>query len=70
VSAGSGVGHGRGPLAPAAAIDFADDQAADLLAVDGPANASKNDSGPGEWMPLNRSYRGTYVLRYLQVASK
>lgn len=51
-------------------IDFANDQAANLLAVDGPANASKNDSGPGEWMPLNRNYRCTYVLRYLQVARK
>jgi hypothetical protein len=37
--------------------DFANDQAANLLAVDGPANASKNDEGPGEWMPINRSYR-------------
>jgi hypothetical protein len=51
-------------------VDFANDQAANLLAVDGPANASKNDSGPGEWLPLNRGYRCTYVLRYLQVARK
>lgn len=51
-------------------VDFANDQTANLLAVDGPANASKNDDGPGEWMPLNRSYRCTYVLRYLRVAHK
>jgi hypothetical protein len=51
-------------------VDFANDQAANLLAVDGPANASKNDSGPGEWMPINRNYRCTYVLRYLEVARK
>jgi hypothetical protein len=51
-------------------VDFANDQAANLLAVDGPANGSKNDAGPGEWLPLNRSYRCTYVLRYLQVARK
>jgi hypothetical protein len=51
-------------------VDFANDQAANLLAVDGPANASKNDAGPGEWLPLNRGYRCTYVLRYLQVARK
>lgn len=51
-------------------VDFANDQAANLLAVDGPANASKNDSGPGEWMPINRTYRCTYVLRYLEVARK
>lgn len=49
-------------------VDFANDEAANLLAVDGPANASKNDDGPGEWLPINRSYRCTYVLRYLQVA--
>ena len=48
-------------------VDFANDQAANLLAVDGPANASKNDDGPGEWMPINRGYRCT-LLRYLQVA--
>ena len=51
-------------------VDFANDEAANLLAVDGAANASKNDAGPGEWMPINRSYRCTYVLRYLQVARK
>jgi hypothetical protein len=51
-------------------VDFANDEAANLLAVDGPANASKSDDGPGEWMPINRGYRCTYVLRYLQVARK
>jgi hypothetical protein len=62
------MGAARWPLRRR--IDFANDQAANLLAVDGPANASKNDAGPGEWLPLNRSYRCTYVLRYLQVARK
>ncbi|MEV4267341.1 HNH endonuclease family protein [Kribbella sp. NPDC049584] len=61
---------GRGAVALRRRVDFANDQAANLLAVDGPANASKNDDGPGEWMPLNRSYRCTYVLRYVQVAYK
>ena len=51
-------------------VEFANDEAANLLAVDGPANASKNDAGPGEWLPINRGYRCTYVLRYLQVARK
>jgi hypothetical protein len=55
---------------PQRRVDFASDEAANLLAVDGPANASKNDDGLGEWMPINRSYRCTYVLRYLQVARK
>jgi CRISPR/Cas system Type II protein with McrA/HNH and RuvC-like nuclease domain len=48
----------------------ANDQAVNLVAVDGSANASKNDEGPGEWIPINRSYRCTYVLRKLQVARK
>lgn len=51
-------------------VDFANDQTTNLLAVDGLTNASKNDSGPGEWLPINRGYRCTYVLRYLQVAHK
>jgi hypothetical protein len=51
-------------------VDFANDQAANLLAVDRPANASKNDAGPGEWLQINRGYRCTYVLRYLQVARR
>lgn len=51
-------------------VDFANDEAMNLIAVDGPANASKGDSGPGEWLPINRNYRCTYALRYLQVASK
>ncbi|MEV8375975.1 HNH endonuclease family protein [Kribbella sp. NPDC056861] len=51
-------------------IDFANDQAMNLIAVGGSANASKSDNGPGEWMPINRAYRCTFVLRYLQVARK
>ncbi|WP_329483918.1 HNH endonuclease family protein [Kribbella sp. NBC_01484] len=62
------MGAARWPLQRR--VDFANDEAANLLAVDGPANASKNDSGPGEWLPINRNYRCTYVLRYLQVAGK
>lgn len=49
--------------------DFANDQAANLLAVDGATNASKGDKGPGEWMPVAAGYRCTYVLRYLEVAN-
>lgn len=51
-------------------IDFANDVADNLLAVDGSANASKSDQGPGEWLPINKSFRCTYVLRYLHVANK
>lgn len=49
--------------------DFANDQAANLLAVDGSTNASKGDKGPGEWMPVAAGYRCTWVLRYLKVAN-
>jgi hypothetical protein len=51
-------------------VDFANDETANLIVVDGSSNASKSDQGPGEWLPLNRTYRCTYVLRYLQVAAK
>jgi hypothetical protein len=62
------MGAARWPLQRR--VNFANDEAVNLLAVDGPANASKNDDGPGEWLPINRSFRCTYVLRYLQVARK
>jgi hypothetical protein len=51
-------------------VDFANDQTDNLLAVDGATNASKSDQGPGEWLPLNKSFRCTYVARYLRVAAK
>ena len=47
--------------------NFANDPI-NLLAVSGSANSSKSDRGPGEWMPLNASYRCSYVVRYLEVA--
>jgi hypothetical protein len=62
------MGAARWPLQRR--VDFANDQDANLLAVDGPANASKRDAGPGEWLPINRNYRCIYVLKYLQVAHK
>lgn len=40
-----------------------------LLAVDGPANASKSDSGPGEWMPPNDVYHCAYVKSFLTVVA-
>jgi hypothetical protein len=51
-------------------VDFANDLTDNLLAVDGSTNASKSDQGPGEWLPLNKSFRCTYVVRYLHVAAK
>jgi uncharacterized protein DUF1524 len=55
---------------PQRRVDFANDVADNLLAVDGATNASKSDQGPGEWLPLNKAFRCTYVARYLRVAAK
>ena len=46
--------------------DFANDPL-NLLAVSGPANSSKADQGPGEWLPLNAAFRCEYLARYLSV---
>lgn len=47
---------------------FANDQQRNLLAVDGRANQSKGDSGPGEWLPINKAYRCEYLAKFLAVA--
>lgn len=46
---------------------FANDPA-NLVVTSGSANASKGDDGPGEWLPINASYRCTYIARHLEVA--
>lgn len=46
---------------------FANDPA-NLLAVDGPTNLRKSDSGIAEWLPPNAKYRCTYVIRFVRVA--
>jgi hypothetical protein len=38
-----------------------------LLAVSAHANQSKQDLGPGEWLPPNTAQQCPYVLRYLSV---
>jgi hypothetical protein len=48
---------------------FANDLTLELLLVDGPANQSKGDSGPAEWMPSNKAYACTYVSRFVSVLS-
>jgi hypothetical protein len=48
-------------------LEFANDPA-NLLAVDGPTNSSKGDSGPAEWVHLNREYACTYARKYVRVA--
>ncbi|MGL5825004.1 MAG: HNH endonuclease family protein [Nocardioides sp.] len=47
--------------------NFANDPA-NLLAVSGSANSSKQDRGPGEWLPVNAAYRCVYAAGYLEVA--
>jgi hypothetical protein len=47
--------------------NFANDPR-NLLVVSGSANSSKQDSGPGEWLPLSAGYRCAYLAQYLQVA--
>jgi hypothetical protein len=41
-----------------------------LLAVDGPANQRKSDSGPSEWMPGNTKVRCAYAVRFAMVSLK
>ena len=40
---------------------------AELLAVDGQANQSKGDYGPGGWMPPNAAYACTYATKFTNV---
>jgi hypothetical protein len=46
---------------------FANDEQLVLLAVSGTANDAKGDSGPGEWMPPDGTYRATYADRFIAV---
>jgi len=48
-------------------VTFANDPL-NLLAVDGPTNGAKSDSGPDSWLPPNKAYRCTYVIRFIRVA--
>jgi len=48
-------------------VAFANDPE-ELLAVDGAANQDKGDSGPDAWLPPDRAYRCTYVIRFTRIA--
>lgn len=48
---------------------FANDTSLNLLAVDGPTNSSKSDSGLDGWLPPNLAFGCDYAIRYLTVAS-
>jgi hypothetical protein len=54
-------------LSAAERLRFANDPV-NLLAVDGPTNASKGDGDAATWLPPNRSYRCAYAAR--QIAAK
>lgn len=41
-----------------------------LLAVDGPANQAKSDSGPAAWTPPNARVRCAYAVRFALVARR
>lgn len=50
-------------------VSFANDPL-NLLAVDGPSNASKGDSDAASWLPPNKSFRCSYVARQTAVKAK
>lgn len=41
-----------------------------LLAVDGPQNEAKGDADASQWLPSNRSYDCTYVVKQIAVKTK
>ncbi|WP_427015984.1 HNH endonuclease family protein [Pseudarthrobacter sp. P1] len=57
---------GAQKLTPAQRTVLANDPA-NLLAVDGPTNASKGDGDAATWLPPNKSYRCEYVVRQIAV---
>ncbi|HVQ89817.1 MAG TPA: HNH endonuclease family protein [Mycobacteriales bacterium] len=60
--------HGARSWTPTQRLHLANDPG-NLLAVDGPTNASKGDSTPSEWQPRS-AYRCTYAIKYVDVASR
>ena len=61
------LGADTWPLATREA--YANDERLVLLAVSGPANEAKADSGPAGWMPPDTGYRRTYAVRFVAVLS-
>ena len=52
---------------PEQRVAFANDPA-NLVAVEGKVNQAKGASGPGSWLPPNKSYRCSFVIAWLDVA--
>ncbi|MBO3143918.1 GmrSD restriction endonuclease domain-containing protein [Dermatophilus congolensis] len=46
---------------------FANDPVLNLLAADGPANGSKGDKTPGDWMPPNKGFHCAYAVKFIKV---
>jgi hypothetical protein len=59
-------GYGAGAWPDDLRQQFANDPR-NLRAVDGSANMSKGDSGPGEWMPSNAAFHCEYVVEFVAV---
>ncbi|MBF4629327.1 HNH endonuclease [Curtobacterium flaccumfaciens] len=62
--------HGAATWTPKQRELFANDQATNLVAVDGPANEEKSNSGPAEWMPANTADACSYSASFVTVATK
>lgn len=60
---------GAQKFSPERRIAFSNDPL-NLLAVDGPTNASKGDSDAATWLPPNRGYWCEYVTRQIEVKHK
>lgn len=61
--------HGAALWTQGQRIAFANDQQ-NLLPVDSKSNTAKGDSGPGEWVPSDTSYRCTYGTNFLTIIAK
>jgi hypothetical protein len=61
-----GWSHGAARWTDEQRVAFANDPL-NLMAVDGPTNGSKSDSGPAEWMPPSAGYACDYVENFLAV---
>ena len=60
---------GAAGWSPAKRLAFANDPL-NLLAVDGPSNASKSDGDTATWLPPNKPYRCRFVARQVAVKAK
>jgi hypothetical protein len=69
VSLSSAWRQGASNWTAAKRIKFANDPL-NLIAVDGPTNQSKGDSGPATWQPPNTTFRCAWDRRYVQVTYK